>query len=289
MSTQAFGTSSSSSAVTNDGLFELRDLIYEACGIFFPDGKRYFLESRFARRMEAVGVSSYFEYLRYLRQSPQKNEEMKKLIEEITTNETSFFRNMPQFQALQTIILPKIVETKGKAGFKKLKLWSAACSSGEEPYTLAMILNEKLPTLLAGWMFDIHATDINDQVLAKAREGIYGDYALRSTVDYFKNKYFTQQGPNYIITPNLKKYIRFQNLNLYDDSKMVFMKGFDIIFCCNVLIYFDQSSKKKVVQHFFGNLNQGGYLFIGHSESLYGINNDFKLHHFPGGVVYQKP
>lgn len=282
MSTQA------SASFSSDGMVQLRDIIYEACGIFFPENKRYFLESRFARRMGAVGATSYHEYYRYLKSSPDRDAEMKKLIEEITTNETSFFRNMPQFQALQTIILPRLAETKGAIGFKRLKLWSAACSSGEEPYTLSMILMEKSANMLAGWNFEITATDINDQILAKAREGIYNDYAVRTTNEYYRKKYFTPQGTNFAISPDVKKYVKFQNLNLYDDGRMVFLKGFDVIFCCNVLIYFDQNSKKKVVQHFYSNLNKGGYLFIGHSESLYGINDQFKLHHFPGGVVYQK-
>jgi chemotaxis protein methyltransferase CheR len=277
------------SSASDDGLNQLRDLIYEACGIFFPDNKRYFLETRFARRMEAVGAKSYGEYVRFLKQAPDRDTEMKRLIGEITTNETSFFRNMPQFTALQSIIIPKLVEVKGAIGFKRLKIWSAACSSGEEPYTIAMILMEKASSQLAGWQFEVHAADISEQVLAKARDGVYTEYALRTMTDYFKKKYFVQQGPNYTISPEVKKYVRFQNLNLYDDGKMVFMKGFDIIFCCNALIYFDQNSKKKVVQHFFNNLNKGGYLFIGHSESLYGINETFKLHHYPGGVVYQKP
>lgn len=277
-------------AQAGDGMSQLRDLIYETCGIYFADSKRYFLESRFARRMEAVGAKSYREYYSYLRTGSDRQAEMQRLIEEITTNETSFFRNMPQFQALQTLILPRMVETKGAIGFKRLKIWSSACSTGEEPYTIAMILMEKAATLLSGWGFEIIATDINDQVLAKAREGLYSEYALRTSSDYYKKKYFVPQpGGSMAISPDVKKYVKFQNINLYDDSKMVFLKGLDIIFCCNVLIYFDQTSKKKVIQHFYNNLNRGGYLFIGHSESLFGINDQFKLHHFPGGVMYQKP
>lgn len=277
-------------APQDDGLGQLRDLIYEVCGIFFPDNKRYFLETRFARRMEATGAKSYRDYYAVLKYGANRDAELKTLIADVTTNETSFFRNMPQLEAVRTIVLPKLAERKSAIGFRRLKMWSAGCSTGEEPYTLAMMLAEMRTGLLTAWGFEVFATDINDRVLEKGKEGAYGEYALRSTPDAYKRKYFARRPDGlYALSPEIKKLVRFQNLNLYDDARMTFLKGFDVVFCCNVLIYFDLASKKKVIQHFFSNLNRGGYLFIGHSESLFGVNADFELRHYPGGVMYQKP
>nr|WP_281416910.1 protein-glutamate O-methyltransferase CheR [Geoanaerobacter pelophilus] len=214
---------------------------------------------------------------------------MKKLLDEITTNETCFFRNLPQLSALENKLLPEVVETKGKIGFRKLRIWSAASSSGEEAYTMAMILLEKRNSLLKDWIIEIIGTDINETVLAQAREGIYNAYSVRNTPDFYLKKYFKQESPEkYILSPEVKRLVTFNHLNLYEDTKMIFMKSFDFIFCANVLIYFDTASKSKVVQHFYNNLQPYGYFFVGQSESLHGVNDNFKTVHFPGGFAYKK-
>jgi chemotaxis protein methyltransferase CheR len=266
-----------------------RDYIYNLCGIYFHSSKKYFLESRISRRMEVTGIKSHTEYYQFVR-SPQGNmRELKHLLDEITTNETCFFRNMPQLNALENMLLPEVVETKGKIGFRKLRIWSAGSSSGEEAYTMAMLLNEKRGVMLKDWIIEIIGTDINETVLAQAREGIYNSYSVRNMPEFYRKKYFREESPErFVLSPEVKKLVTFSNLNLYDDTKMIFMKSFDFIFCANVLIYFDTASKSKVVQHFFNNLQAYGYFFVGQSESLHGVNDHFKTVHFPGGFAYKK-
>jgi chemotaxis protein methyltransferase CheR len=267
----------------------LRDYIYNLCGIYFHNSKKYFLESRLARRMEVNGSKTHLDYYNLIKSPGSGNGELKKLLDEITTNETCFFRNMPQLSALENKLLPEVVAAKSKIGFRKLRIWSAGSSSGEEAYTMAMILAEKRATLLKDWIIEIVGTDINETVLAMAREGVYNAYSVRNTPDFYLKKYFKQEGPErFVLSPEIKKFASFSFLNLYDDTKMLFMKSFDFIFCANVLIYFDTASKSKVVQHFYNNLQPYGYFFVGQSESLHGVNENFKTVHFPGGFTYKK-
>ncbi len=272
----------------NDKDFEqLRDFIYNICGMYFHTTKKYFLESRLTRRMEATGAKTYQDYFLMLK-SPRGSEELKFLMDEITTNETYFFRNVPQLAALENKLLPELVEAKNKMGFRKLRIWSAASSSGEEAYTMAMILLEKRSTLLKDWIIEIVGTDINETVITQAKEGIYNAYSVRNIPDAYKRKYIREDNGRFILSPEVKKFVTFNKLNLYEDSKMIFMKSFDFIFCANVLIYFDTASKSKVVQHFYNNLQPYGYFFVGQSESLHGVNDKFKTVHFPGGFGYKK-
>jgi chemotaxis protein methyltransferase CheR len=200
------------------------------------------------------------------------------------------FRSPPQIEALRNVILPQITKAKGAMGFKRLHIWSAGCSTGEEPYTLAMFLLEETQKQLAGWTFDILATDLNDNSLTVAKAGIYGEYALRNTSELLRKKYFKPVDDKRLqATDQLKSLIRFDRVNLNDDSKMTFLKGMDLIFCCNVLIYFDLASKRRVMQHFLSNLLPGGYLFLGSAESLYQVDDRFHLVHFPGAIGYWKP
>ena len=215
---------------------------------------------------------------------------MRQLLNEVTIGETCLFRSQPQLDAVRKIILPELVQEKTKQIVKRLRIWSAGCSTGEESYTLAMNLIEESDGLLKGWTIEILATDLNDRSVETAKAGIYGDYALRYTTDYFKRKYFTTLDEKRLqVRPEVKKLIGFSRLNLQDDSKMLFMKGMDLIFCCNVLIYFDAPSKSKVITHYFNNLNFGGYFFLGTSESLMKLNDKFHLVHFPGAIGYWKP
>ncbi|MGB8061656.1 MAG: protein-glutamate O-methyltransferase CheR [Candidatus Sulfotelmatobacter sp.] len=261
----------------------------QVSGIYQPEEKLYLLASRCARRMSAVNVKSPAEYLEYLTVRGNREAELRLLLNEITIGETYMFRSPPQLEALRNVILPQLIQVKSAMGFKRLRLWSAGCSTGEEPYTLAMFLLEESARLLAGWTFDILATDLNDRSLAAAKSGIYGEYALRSTTELLRKKYFKPYDDKQLqVTDQLKSLIRFDRVNLNDDSKMTFLKGIDLIFCCNVLIYFDLSSKRKVMQHFFSNLLPGGYLFLGHAESLYQVDDRFHLVHFPGAIGYWK-
>ena len=274
-------------AISDKDFEQLRDFIYNICGMYFHTTKKYFLESRLTRRMEATGTKTYQDYYLLLK-SPRGSEELKFLMDEITTNETYFFRNVSQLTALENKLLPEIVEVKNKMGFRKLRIWSAASSSGEEAYTMAMILLEKRATLLKDWIIEIVGTDINETVIAQAKEGVYNAYSVRNIPDVYKRKYIREDNGKFILSPEVKKFVTFNKLNLYEDSKMIFMKSFDFIFCANVLIYFDTASKSKVVQHFYNNLQPYGYFFVGQSESLHGVNDKFKTVHFPGGFAYKK-
>ena len=269
---------------------KIRNMIYQVSGIYQPEEKMYLLASRCARRMSAVNVKSPAEYLEHLTVRGNREVELRLLLNEITIGETYMFRSPAQLEALRNVILPQILEVKSAMGFKRLHIWSSGCSTGEEPYTLAMFLLEESEKMLAGWTFDILATDLNDRSLAAAKTGIYGEYALRSTTERLRKKYFRPHDDKQLqVTDQLKSLIRFDRVNLNDDSKMTFLKGMDLIFCCNVLIYFDLGSKRKVMQHFFSNLLPGGYLFLGHAESLYQVDDRFRLVHFPGAIGYWKP
>jgi chemotaxis protein methyltransferase CheR len=269
---------------------KIRNVIYQVSGIYQPEEKLYLLASRCARRMSALNAKTPAEYLELLTVRGNREAELRLLLNEITIGETYMFRSPPQLEALRNVILPQILKAKSAMGFKRLHIWSAGCSTGEEPYTLAMFLLEESEKPLAGWSFDILATDLNDRSLAAAKAGIYGEYALRSTTELLRKKYFRPYDEKQLqVTDQLKSLVRFDRVNLNDDSKMTFLKGMDLIFCCNVLIYFDLSSKRKVMQHFYSNLLPGGYLFLGHAESLYQVDDRFHLVHFPGAIGYWKP
>lgn len=270
-------------------LFRIRDLISAACGVYHPENKFYFLYDRCARRAKAVGASGLQEYFEILTLRAGRDAELRNLLNEVTVGETCFFRNQPQLDALRTVILPEIVKRKSKIGFTQLRIWSAGCSTGEEPYTLAMVLREEMHTQLAGWKIELIASDINDNSLERARAGIYTDYALRNIPAYYKMKYMRATGGQFQVNDDVKSMVTFSRLNLRDDAKMVFMKGVDVVFCCNVLIYFGAQPKRRIIGHFFNNLLAGGYLFLGHAESLFGLNEEFKLVHFPLASGYLKP
>jgi chemotaxis protein methyltransferase CheR len=269
----------------------IRDLVYQSCGIYHSEEKLYLLVAACKRRMDAVGgIASGREYLDLLLNPLKKDPETRELLNQITIGETCLFRSQPQLNALHNAILPEMATERSKIGLKKLKVWSAGCSTGEEPYTLAMFLLEEQEKLLKDWTFEIQATDLNDNSIEKAKAGLYGDYALRNTPELFKQKYFEHANGNHLkVKDEVKRRITFTRLNLNDDSRMLFMKGMDLIFCCNVLIYFDETSKKRVVQHFFSNLMANGCFFLGQAESLFQVNNQFRLVHFPGTTVYRKP
>lgn len=267
----------------------LKDFIYRHCGIFFHATRKCFLESRVTRRMTATDIKSPADYCRFLASGTKGSEELRELLNELTVTETCFFRNTAQLSALENKFLPEIVASKSKTGFRKLRIWSAGSSSGEEAYTLAMILSEKRSTILKDWIIEIIGTDINESILAKAKEGIYSAYSVRHTPEPYRKKYFSEAAPDrFILSPEIRQSVVFSRLNLYEDGKMVFMKSFDFIFCANVLIYFDTASKTKVVQHFYNNLQSYGYFFVGQAESLHGVSDKFKTIHFPSGIAYRK-
>jgi chemotaxis protein methyltransferase CheR len=270
------------------GLVRIRDLIYEVAGIFLPDNKLRLLWDRCSRRMKQLKVRTLGEYLEYLNLSPIRQSELIALLNEITIGETCFFRNHAQLEALRRIVIPNILAAKAKLPMRRLRIWSAGCSTGEEPYTLRMLMLEEANGLLKDWSVEILATDLNDRALAHARKAVYGNYSTRKLEPAIRNKYLRPHGDLFRVNPVVRSNVSFSRLNLSDDARMGFMKSVDVIFCCNVLIYFDLVSKRRVVQHFFNNLLPHGYLFLGHSESLYGLSEDFSLVHLPGATAYVK-
>jgi len=279
-------------AIPDPVYINIRDLVYRISGIYQSEQKLYLLIASCARRMSAVGVGRPSEYFDRLTSRATGDVELRQLLNEITIGETYMFRHPAQLQALRDVILPQLMKSKSAIGIKRIRIWSAGCSTGEEPYTLAIFLREEFEKerQFAGWNFDILATDLNSSSLDAARSGMYGEYALRNVSEVLRQKYFTQVADHKLEANQLlKSLIRFDRVNLSDDSKMVFLKGIDLIFCCNVLIYFDLASKRRVVQHFFSNLVPGGYFFLGHAESLFHVDQSFQLVHFSGTTGYWKP
>jgi chemotaxis protein methyltransferase CheR len=266
----------------------LREFIYQQTGIYFQDNKKYLLEGRIGKRIQLLGLTTYEDYLQLLKYGTRRTEEMRHFYDAITINETFFFRNEPQFEAFEQTLVPAILARRGSLTRQKLRVWSAASSSGEEAHTIAMLYLEKLRTKYQGLELEVVGTDISTAVLETARKGVYREYSIRNMPKQYLEKYFTVEDVRYLVRDEVKRLVRFDNMNLYDQTRMRQMTGFDVIFCCNVLIYFDTQSKIQVVSNLYNALNRGGYLFIGYAESLHGISTAFKLENFPKTVAYKK-
>ncbi|HTX99607.1 MAG TPA: protein-glutamate O-methyltransferase CheR [Bacteroidota bacterium] len=273
--------------MTDEEFRQLREFIYQQCGIFFPDNKKYLLEGRLGKRLQVMNLANFEAYLQLLKYGTRRQEEMRFFFEAITINETFFFRNEPQFEAFEQTLVPSVLEARGSTG-GKLRIWSAASSSGEEAYTLAMLFLERIKPRHPALEIEIVGTDINQAVIETARKGVYRDYSIRNMPKYYLEKYFAAEDSRYYLRDEVKRIVRFENMNLYDRGRMRMMSNFDIIFCCNVLIYFDSQSKIQVVSNLYDSLRRGGYLFIGYAESLHGISTAFKLINFAKTVAYKK-
>ena len=266
----------------------LRDLIYNLSGIYFTESKRYLLEGRIAKRVTARNLKTFEDYIRFI-QSPFGKQELNYLYEAITINETYFFRAEQQFEALEKVLIPEILREKTTiTPMITFRVWSAASSTGEEAYTIAMIIKEKIQPQFPKVQFQIVGSDINTKVIEAARKGIYKDYAIRNVPPLYLNKYFHKDGNLYVLDESIKSMVRFVQINLFDPLQVKTMSNCDVIFCANVLIYFDLPSKQKVVQNLYDALNKGGYLFIGYSESLHGVTQAFKLIHLSKAMAYKK-
>ena len=262
----------------------IRDFVRDHCGIYFDDDSRYLLEKRLSRRIGIHHFNNFREYYRYLLYHRNREEELAAIIDNITVNETYFFREQNQLKAFSEEILPELRETNRDK--KRLRIWSAGCSTGEEPYTTAMLILEK--RLFHGWNIEVFGSDINQRVLRVARGGIYGKNSFRAIEPYFLGKYFKEDNGFFRISDSVKQYVNFSHLNLLDPFKVKLVGMMDIIFCRNVLIYFDHPSRKKVIEMFHERLVDGGYLLLGHAESLINISTAFNLRHFKHDMVYQK-
>ena len=274
--------------ISDEEFLQLRDFIYQQCGIFIAENRKYLVENRLSNRIKELNLKSYNDYYNFLRFDGSRRTELNKLFEVVTTNETSFFRNPPQLEVFQKSVLPDILDQCRKAGRKKLRIWSAGCSTGEEPYTLAIILAEVLKGEISSWDIKITANDLSEAVLAAARRGVYNDYALRTTPKEIADAYFIKEDTQFKIKPELKSLISFGQINLNDRDQLKRVEKSQIVFCRNVIIYFDDEMKRKVINAFYDNLEINGALLIGHSESLHNISRAFQLEHHKGTIVYRK-
>jgi len=264
----------------------IRDLISDYCGIYFDDDSRKTVERRLGRRLSVRGFDNFRDYYRFLLYDKDKESELSEIIDIITVNETYFFREDKQFKAMIEEIIPEM--SVSMAERRKLRIWSAGCASGEEPYSIAMLVLENR-NLFSGLEIEIVASDINRRVLEKARQGTYTRNSFRSTDDYFKRRYFDREGEVYRIKSSVRELVSFSHVNLLDAYRQGIVGKVDIVFCRNVLIYFNNEAKKKVIEGFSDRLRDGGYLMLGHAESLMNISTGFTLKHLKNDMVYQKP
>lgn len=265
--------------------YAIRDFINGQCGLYFEISSKYLLEKRLSRRVHEHQLNSFREYHYYLLYDKDKAEELNRIVDILTTNETYFLREEYQLKAFKDEILPELTEKKND---KTIRIWSAGCSTGEEPYTIAMLLIES--RLFNNWKVEVIGSDISQRVLQVARRGGYAGSSFRVMPDFYKDRFFYkgEEGRLYI-NDEVKEKVTFGKLNLLDSQKINLIPEMDIIFCRNVIIYFDIETKKKVIENFYRKLSDGGYLLLGHSESLMNITTSFKLKHLKNDMVYQKP
>jgi chemotaxis protein methyltransferase CheR len=273
--------------LTSEEFEIISEIIYNRTGLRFDSIKNYFVSKRVKNRIEELKLKNAAEYIRYLKFSDHKNLEFQVFVNELTTNETYFFRDYPQLKSFAEHCLVDLASKKADEGNYEIKIWSAGCSSGEEPYTIAIILSEILGNT-NDWKINILATDIDQNVLQKAKNGIYGNYRMNEIPEGYLDKYFQRDGDKNIISHSIKSLVRFEHLNLLDSKNMQKKRNYDFIFCRNVLIYFDDKSRKNVVDNFYQALNLGGYIFLGSSESLGRITSSFTLKRMGNYLIYIK-
>jgi chemotaxis protein methyltransferase CheR len=273
--------------MNEDDFLNFSSLIYSESGIHISAAKKSMLSSRLFKRLKALDIASYSLYYDYLVHSPGKTFELESLINVVSTNKTEFFRENAHFDFLHNKALPELAQNTRFKAETKFYAWSAGCSTGEEPYTIAKVISEYLQGESAG-DFSLFATDISTDVLEKAMSGVYGCREVESIPDNYKKKYLMKgKGPMegfYKIVPELRSKVIFKKLNLQDSFYNLGSK-MDFIFCRNVVIYFDKTNQRKVYTNLCNNLVPGGFLFIGHSETLIGADSNMKR---IAPTVYQK-
>jgi chemotaxis protein methyltransferase CheR len=264
----------------SDEYFEkFSNLIYEESGIHFSESNRSILESRLKERVRRAELSDVGSYFSQIKNSP---DEMKILLDSVTTNLTRFFRNTPHFETLEYFVIPELINWKKSKNQTHIKIWSAGCSTGEEPYSLAMIFDELLPKSIT---FEIIASDLSLKSLLTAKEGFYPETRIQGMPDKYLKLYCEKKNDGFQIKEEIRKKIRFDYHNLKFDSGH---KDLDIVFCRNVIIYFDETAQKAVINKFYDAMNNHSYLFIGHSESLFGMNTKFEFLKTDWACIYKK-
>lgn len=294
-------TSTAQIQLTEAELKLLQTLVYQECGMHFDERRAHFLRDRLQRRLKACQLDSFYNYYRLLT-SREGKQELAALLENLVVNETSFFRNKPQLEVFQKVVLEELLRRKQERRDWALRVWSAGCSTGQEPYTLAILICDALayyylrnplpfemptpkPLIPPPWKVEILASDISYSALRTAQEGTYSEVQMEP-VDYnCRLRYFEKTGDRYAVRKALKGLVQFDFHNL----KTEFLpQRNDIIFCRNVMIYFDENEQKRLVEKFYRCLSQEGYLFVGHAESLFGLTSKFRMIHQDNGTAYQR-
>lgn len=276
--------STSAESVSSQDQRLFQELLEEHCGVTHGLGSRAFLERKLMPRVEHLGLGSLQDYYRFLKYDPGAADELEVLVDRLTTHETYFFREEQQLEQLYDDIVPKWVRTGSTRPFR---VWSAGCSTGEEVYSLAILLNEH-PELRAR-EFEVVGTDISRDVIRCARQGVYTQASFRCTPAHLLKRYFQQEDElRWSVNPVIQSRCSFGQLNLMDADRFRVLGRFDVVFCRNVLIYFANERRPTVINGFYDALNRGGHLFLGHSESLLNLNTRFECVHLSDGIVYRK-
>lgn len=264
----------------NDADFErFRKTIYDESGITFSATNRPILDSRIKEILREKKLDSVDDYYKLI---TSDHEEMKRMLDAVTTNLTRFFRNQPHFDALEKYVIPHVLEEKKKSGDKTVRVWSAGCSTGEEPYTIAMLLKRILPV---GYDFQVTASDISLKSLMVGQSGFYADNKVDGIPPDYLSQYFTKSAGGYQVNKEIMSKVKFDYHNLKNDSGM---RNLDVIFCRNVMIYFDEPAQLVVLNRFWNSMASHSYLFIGHSESLFGMDTKFEFLKTDWACLYQK-
>jgi len=263
----------------------LHELIYQHCGLRFDPQNKPLIESRLQPRLRQCRCATFRDYYLYLRYDRRREEELAECIDLVAIHETYFFREINQLQDFTRELLPEFLRRPNQS--KTLRIWSAGCSSGEEPYSLAMLLLDE--PALRGWDVTIIATDISPRVLQQARRGIYRESSFRVMDPKYLARYFEPAPGGMKLLEAPRQSVTFLCVNLFDRQRQGLIWGMDFIFCRNVMIYFDAAAKQRVAELFYEKLNPGGCLLLGHAESLLNISTAFQLRHLAHDLVYQKP
>lgn len=270
--------------LTDNEFAKFKELIHRTSGIYLSEQKKKLVIARLSKRLRALELDSFTDYYRYIMEDPAGATEVNNLINRITTNKTDFFRERHHFDFLRDEIFPALIRAaESGVGPRRLRIWSAGCSTGEEPYSIAITTAEAFKSL-RGWDIKILATDLDTEVLHKAAAGSYPTQSVAPVAPEYLARYFIRSGSTYTVSPTLKSMIAFRKLNFMDQS-FPMKHPFDIIFCRNVIIYFDQATKASLLNKFHHHLKDHGYIFIGHSESLMNMKDRFK---YIKNTIYKK-
>ena len=265
--------------LSDDAFEKFRDLIYNESGIHFSSSNRTILESRLKERLRSSGLPDTMAYYRTITAG---SDELKILLDSVTTNLTRFFRNTAHIETFEYFVIPNLIKAKRDLGERIVRIWSAGCSTGEEPYTIAMVARELLP---AAFELEVIASDISLKSLMVGKEGFYGENRINGISEHYLNRYFNRTGNGYRINDDIKSLVRFDYHNLKHDSGL---RRLDVVFCRNVLIYFDEAAQKATVERFWDVMAPQSFLFIGHSESLFGMQTRFEFLKTDWACIYQK-